>query len=36
MLTDSEDVVSDTYDYDSFGISTASTDLTVNPYLYIA
>lgn len=29
MLTDSEGTVSDTYDYDAFGVSTASTGLTV-------
>ena len=34
MLTDSKGAVSDTYDYDAFGISTVSTGLTVNPYRY--
>ena len=32
MLTDIEGVVTGTYDYDSYGIATASTGLTVNPY----
>ncbi len=34
MLTDVEGAVTDTYDYDSYGIATASTGLTVNPYRY--
>ena len=34
MLTESTGVVSDTYDYDAFGVATASTGLTVNPYRY--
>ena len=34
MLTDVEGAVTDTYDYDSYGIATASTGLTVNSYRY--
>ncbi|MEE0265034.1 MAG: RHS repeat-associated core domain-containing protein, partial [Acutalibacteraceae bacterium] len=33
-LTDSTGVVTDTYTYDAFGVTTASTGVTANPYRY--